>query len=75
MLKRFAPLAIAGIVGFLLASLLNGGTPASAVSTTSDQVKLINYTTCLQFTTSGGTTTDDLSMWPRHIKLCTPFLK
>ena len=75
MLKRLAPLAIAGTVGFLLASLLNGGTPASAVSTTSDQVKLINYTTCLQFTTSGDHTTDDLSMWPSHIKLCTPFLK
>ena len=43
MLKRLAPLAIAGAVGFLLASLLNSGTPASAVSTTSDPVKLINY--------------------------------
>jgi len=49
MLKRFAPLAIAGTVGFLLASLLNGGTPASAVSTTSDPVKLINYSTCLNY--------------------------
>jgi hypothetical protein len=49
MLKRLAPLAIAGTVGFLLVSLLNGGTLASTVSTTSDQVKLINYTNCLTF--------------------------
>lgn len=48
MLKRLAPLAIAGTVGFLLASL-NSGTPASAVSTTSDPVKLINYSTCLNY--------------------------
>jgi len=81
MLKRLAPLAIAGTVGFLLASLLSGGTPANAASTTttdkaiatlksqmnilqqrvealetagetvsssnSDQVKLINYTACI----------------------------
>lgn len=47
MLKRLVPLAIAGTVGFLLASLLNGGTPANAISKTSDQVKLANYSGCL----------------------------
>ena len=42
MLKRLAPLAIDGTVGFLLVSLLNGVTLASTVSTTSDQVSISN---------------------------------
>jgi len=74
MLKRFAPLAIAGTVGFLLASLLNGGTPASAVSTTSDPVKLINYSTCLDYQVKFITRDYDSSIKP-YSKDCAKYLK
>jgi hypothetical protein len=74
MLKRLAPLAIAGAVGFLLASLLNGGTPASAVSTTSDQVKLINYTVCIESYTKGSPNFA-LAMQEYGKPNCNPYLK
>jgi hypothetical protein len=74
MLKRFAPLAIAGTVGFLLASLLNGGTPASAVSTTSDPVKLINYSTCLDYQVKFITRDYD-TYFKVSSKDCTKYLK
>ena len=77
MLKRLAPLAIAGTVGFLLASLLNGGTPASAVSKTSDQVKLVNYTACVNslnwnWIYPSGSWNDSVQV---YIKQCSTFLK
>lgn len=75
MLKRLAPLAIAGTVGFLLASLLNGGTPASAVSTSSDQVKLINYTACIDSYTKSSFP-DFARYFQDYVKPnCNPLLK
>ena len=74
MLKRLAPLAIAGTVGFLLASLLNSGTPASAVSTTSDPVKLINYSTCLNYQVKSVSRDYD-TYFKLYSKDCTKYLK
>lgn len=81
MLKRLAPLAIAGTVGFLIASLLNGGTPASAVSTTSDQVKLINYSACLGTGSGNSWVKYENEKYtigfevPDYIKTCSRYLK
>jgi len=74
MLKRLAPLPIVGTVGFLLASLLNGGTPASAISTTSDQVKLINYTACIESYTKDSPNFA-LAMQEYGKPNCNPYLK
>ena len=73
-MKRLASLAIAGTVGFLLASLLNSGTPASAVSTTSDPVKLINYSTCLDNQLKSVSRDYD-NYFKIYSKDCTKYLK